>query len=136
MTQKRDLLKRVRLGASLFQILRNEEAKKQQESEKERDKASSKMQIRPLIESDDEVDGQLSEDNNLFNELCKRVDPRLNSQMSDVKVTEEDEIAEREKSPALKNLEMESSFISCSSLKNSGRPLTYHAQSNGANYPK
>ncbi len=133
MKQKRDLLKRVRLGASLFQILRNEEAKKQQESEKERDKASSTMQIRPMIESDDEVDGQLSEDNNLFNELCKRVDPRLTS---DVKVTEEDEIVEREKSSALKNLEMENSFISCSSLKNSARPLTYHAHSNGANYTK
>lgn len=49
-----NILKRVRLGASLFQILRVDEEKKKKLANNKREIQESQMRIRPMIDSDDE----------------------------------------------------------------------------------
>lgn len=95
-----ETLKRVRLGASLFQILRNDEEKKKEELlEAKRDQMGSGMRIRPMIESEDEMDeGSLSEDeelnkqelnlvNNEVNEIMKREDEMATGANNGAKTT-------------------------------------------------
>ncbi len=127
------MLKRVRLGASLFEILRNEEENKLKDLVKEREKDGSQMRIRPMIDSDDEIlEGDLSDDENLFNDLHNNINSALNTNMSEEKAANQTD-SESKTSPGLKilGLDKENSVVSYSSVtNNSVRPQTHTIQRN------
>ena len=88
----------------------------------EREKTNSQMRIRPMIESDDEIDPELSEDETTFNELYRNMNPALNSRM------EEDKNSELNKSGRtvkIQDMDKENSVISNSTVNNNSRPQTY-----------